>query len=179
MSHVKKTILKAVKNTHLACICQQLLKLRAFHEDKWWEHGTRNKLGNNVFFFSASIVLICRRTGVWSSSGRSSCLPSKKRRDLDKSDTGDSRYSVAWFYFYDFAFVNYRAENSLVIKSPPWPVGASCSGNKVGDETQVHMLTRMCVCVCGHSRPCHCLYAYICVHLAEDSQHTPERWLIA
>lgn len=98
-----------------------------------------------MFFFLASIVLICRRTGVWSSSGRSSCLPSKKRRDLVKSDTGDSHYSVAWFYFYDFAFVNHRAENSLVIKSPHSPVGGSCSGIKVGDETQVHMLKRMCV----------------------------------
>ena len=122
------------------------------------------------FFFSASIVSICPRTGVSSSSERSSCLPSKKQRDLDKSDRGDLPYSEK----IDFILMVLRSLitgliNHLSYKALPrwWEAHVW--------ELKWEMRHK-CIClhVCGHSHQCHCLYAYKCVHLAEDS-HKPER----
>lgn len=114
---IKPCLLKATKYTQLVSICQQSSKLRDFLGDNWCDntrlvkgikeadHIQNNQTNSGIIdkkcgiFFSASIVLICRRTGVLSSSKRSSCLPSKKQRDLDKSDRGDLPYSVELISF--------------------------------------------------------------------------------
>lgn len=113
--------------------------------------------------FTASIVWICRPTGAWSSSERNCCSPSRRRRDLDRSDVGrrlkttkkeqliqrDS-FCVFFYYYYYFAFVNHRTENLPIIypltckEGPVWELN-----HGIKSELQaVRMLGCLCRCRC-------------------------------